>query len=120
MERWITIITLNYNYEAEIVKGRLESEGMQVNITNIIINQIYPIDRLHIQVRPQDVGLAVDILREIGYNIRKNEPKSLLQYIDEQTNRIIIIGRLPVVIRVIIIAAIPALITALLIVYLAK
>ncbi len=124
MTRWITVITLTRSFEAETVKGRLESEGIKVFIKNSAINQIYPLDNkilggLEVQVRADDVVAAVDILREIGYRIKRHETNSILHYIDTHSKVIPFIGVLQVEYRILILASIPALMIALAIVLLA-
>jgi len=125
MSRWISITTINGSFEAEIIKGRLESEGLKVQIKNDAINHIYPLDNkilggLEIQVREADVIVAVDILRENGYNITRKDSYNIIGNIDAYTKILPFVGKLPVAYRILVLAAFPALILALAIVLSAK
>jgi len=41
MKDWVTLLTFTYPHEAHLAKGRLESEGIEVQITDELTVQAY-------------------------------------------------------------------------------
>jgi len=72
MQKFITIKTFTYAYELAVLKGRLESEGIQCFIKNENFSQIASlysnaIGGVQLQVLEADIPAAIEILREGDY-----------------------------------------------------
>ena len=71
-EKLVTVFTFNFPYEAYIVRGRLESEGIECFLQNDIILQLNPfatsaIGGVNLQVMERDLNSTIKILKETGY-----------------------------------------------------
>ncbi|GHT13473.1 hypothetical protein FACS189432_02300 [Bacteroidia bacterium] len=64
----VTVLTVNYSGEFAIIRGRLESEGIECFVQNELIAQAYTnaAGGIKLQVRESDVEKAVKILLEDG------------------------------------------------------
>ncbi len=72
MQKFITIKTFTYAYELAVLKGRLESEGIQCFIKNENFSQIASlysnaIGGVQLQVLEADIPEAIEILKEGDY-----------------------------------------------------
>jgi hypothetical protein len=83
-DNYITVLTFTYPYEVAIVRGRLESDGIECFVQDELTIQIHPfysnaIGGIKLQVKESDLEQAVEILKEAGY-IKEEDlqaPKSL-------------------------------------------
>lgn len=69
MEQFVTVYTFNYPHEAYVIKGRLESEGIQVFLKDENTVQAYnflsnALGGVKLQVRESDVKEALEIINE--------------------------------------------------------
>jgi len=72
MDKLITIISFHFPHEAHLVKGKLESEGIESFLQNELTVQTYNfiannIGGVKLQVREQDYDAAYQILKEAGH-----------------------------------------------------
>ena len=72
MQKFITIKTFTFAYELAVLKGRLESEGIQCFIKNENFSQIASlysnaIGGVQLQVLESDIPEAIEILKEGDY-----------------------------------------------------
>ncbi|GAP71663.1 hypothetical protein SAMD00024442_16_11 [Candidatus Symbiothrix dinenymphae] len=70
--KFITVVTFTYSHEVAIVRGRLESEGIECYVQDELTAQVAPyysnaIGGVKLQVKECDVKQAVTILVEAGY-----------------------------------------------------
>ncbi|MDR2814047.1 MAG: DUF2007 domain-containing protein [Prevotellaceae bacterium] len=81
---YITVFSFTYPSEVMIVRGRLESEGIECFVKDELTVQVNPfysnaIGGIKLQVKESDLEQAVKILKEVGY-IKEEDlqpPKSL-------------------------------------------
>ncbi|MFI5172187.1 MAG: DUF2007 domain-containing protein [Chitinophagales bacterium] len=72
MDNWITIYTFNYPHEAYIIKGKLESEGidcilmdeLRIQFDNMFSNSS---GGVKLQVHPDNADEAITIMKEGGF-----------------------------------------------------
>lgn len=69
MEQFVTVYTFNYPHEAYVIKGRLESEGIEVFLKDENTVQAYnflsnAVGGVKLQVRESDVMEAMKIINE--------------------------------------------------------
>lgn len=72
MENFVTVKTFTYPHEVAIIRGRLESEGIECFVQDeltIQVNNFYSnaLGGVKLQVREGDVPEAIKILKEGGY-----------------------------------------------------
>ena len=72
MENFITILTVTYPHELAVIRGRLESEGIESfakDEMTVSVNPFYSnaIGGIKLQVRESDLDEAMGILKEGGY-----------------------------------------------------
>lgn len=72
MKNFITILTFTHPTELAIIRGRLESEGIETFVQDELTAQTNPlysnaIGGVKLQVKDEDFELATEILRENGY-----------------------------------------------------
>jgi DNA-directed RNA polymerase subunit RPC12/RpoP len=77
MNNYTTVLTFTYPYEVAIVRGRLESEGIECFVQDELTVQVNPfysnaIGGVKLQVKNSDLKQAVEILEETGY-IKKED-----------------------------------------------
>jgi len=111
MNNWITIISFTYPHEAHIVKGKLESEDIPVQITDEItaqVNTFYSnaIGGVKLQVQENHYERAYQILIDAGY-IQKPKPldNNILTRLNKTTSKLPFIGKTRIELRLIIIIA---------------
>jgi hypothetical protein len=72
LDKFVTIKTFTYSTEVAIIRGRLESEGIECAVQDELTVQANPfysnaIGGVKLQVRQSDVQKAIEILEEGGY-----------------------------------------------------
>ena len=72
MDKFVTIKTFTYATEVAVIRGRLESEGIECAVQDELTVQSNPfysnaIGGVKLQVRQSDLRKAVEILEEGGY-----------------------------------------------------
>ncbi len=109
MNTLVTILTVNHPHELSVIKGRLESEGIECVVIDGLTVQVYgfisqAIGGVKLQVHIQDVERANGILVETGH-IKEPRGKIGPQFyrFDKFTSNIPFINRLRVELRIIII-----------------
>lgn len=73
METFITIATFDYIHEIEILKHRLDQEGIQYYFENEIMSSIAPmystaLGGIKLKIHPNDTATVIAILQEMKYN----------------------------------------------------
>lgn len=107
MKDWITILTFTYPHEAHLAKGKLESEGIEVQITDEMTVQVHnfysnAIGGVKLSVRETDLQKANKILIDSGYvKLQNQTDNKLLNWIDKTTARLPLIGKTILEIRLI-------------------
>jgi len=108
MNDWIILITFIYPQEAYIVKGRLESEGIEVLLKDELTAQVYnfysnAIGGVKLLAQNSDYDEAYKIMVEAGYIKEEvDKPNKFLQAFDKVTSKIPVVGRLMPEIRLLI------------------
>lgn len=94
MSDLVTLLTFNFQHELAVVRGHLESEGIECFVQDELINQIQPfyanaVGGIKLQVKDSDYNLALEIVKEAGY-IEEAKPinSSFATKIDIITNKI--------------------------------
>lgn len=111
MHNWITIISFTYPHEAHLVKVKLESENIVVNIKDELtaqVNNFYSnaIGGVKLQVKDSDFENAYKILLEFGYiKDQENKPNKLLLRFEQLTSSLPIIGKSRIELRLLLSAA---------------
>lgn len=107
MSDFVTVLTMSYPQQLYIIKGRLESEGIQCFIKDELTVQSNnfwsnAVGGVKLQVQNQDVERAVALLTELGYI--KDEPiqVDLLTKLDAKTSGIPLLKKTNIVNRIII------------------
>lgn len=72
MNSWETILTVTYPHEAHVVKGYLESKGIEVKLKDELTAQVYnfysnAIGGVKIQVKTSDFGPCLKLLQQGGF-----------------------------------------------------
>lgn len=107
MKDWKIILTFTYPHEAHLVKGKLKSEGIDVQITDELTVQVYSfysnaIGGVKLWVRTTDYQRANQILIDSGYiKPEKQVDNKFLNWIDRFTTRFPLIGKTILEIRLI-------------------
>jgi hypothetical protein len=107
MDKWVTVLTTILPQQLWIIRGRLESEGIECFIKDELTIQSYnlysnSVGGVKLQVLEKDQQRAVELLVELGY--LKDEPvrPDLLTVLDEKTANFFLLNRLTIGKRVII------------------
>ncbi|MGZ3929371.1 MAG: putative signal transducing protein [Mucilaginibacter sp.] len=102
MDTFVTVLTVQYPQQLWIIKGRLESEGIQCFLKDELTVQAYnlysnAVGGVKLQVLQADVEKASAILKELGYI--KDEPvvADLLTRINSKTSKLPFLKRVNVV-----------------------
>jgi hypothetical protein len=96
-DNYITVLTFTYPYEIAIVRGRLESDGIECFVQDELTVQVHPfysnaIGGIKLQVKESDLKQTIEILKDTGY-IKEEDlqmPKSL-------TNLHEILSKIPII-----------------------
>ena len=72
MDNYITVLTFTYPHELAVIRGRLESEGIQCFAQDEMTIQVYPfysnaIGGIKLKVKESDLVQTLEILKEAGY-----------------------------------------------------
>ncbi len=104
-EQYITVLTFTYPHEAYIIKGRLESEGIEcflkdeltVQVDNFYTNAL---GGVKLQVRESAHAQAMEILIEEGYLKEKDfQPSAFWKTMDSLTSPVPVLKNLPLELR---------------------
>jgi len=110
MNNWITIISFTYPHEAHLVKGKLESEGIEVMIKDELTVQVInfysnAIGGVKLLVKDSDYDKAYQVLIESGYIKEKiTTPNKYWTRFDKLTSNLPLIGKSIIELRLIILA----------------
>ncbi len=128
METLITVKTFTYPIELAVVRGRLESEGVECFIQDEMMAQVNPfysnaIGGIKLQVKRSDIEKAIEILKENG-NIEdvnylageESQTSKLFSNLENLTLKIPLINKLRIELRVFILASIIVILISILIV----
>lgn len=102
MNDWVTIITFTYPPQAVVLKGRLESEGIECYLKDELTAQVNPfysnaVGGVKLQVRQEDMDSAITILKELGYPVDDDESyETSVKKIVRFTQKIPVINKLPI------------------------
>lgn len=109
MDSLITIKTFTHPSELLILKGRLESEGIECFVKDELITQIIPlysnaVGGVKLQVKESDVEKAMEILKDAGYLREQDaQPSSFYTKLDKATSKIPFLKKLKFEIRLLIV-----------------
>jgi len=93
MNNWVNIITFTYPHEAYIIRGRLESEGIEVMLNDELTTQVCnfysnAIGGVKLLVQDFDYDKAYKILVESGYiKEHKSKPNKFLTHFDRFSSK---------------------------------
>ncbi|HBS87120.1 MAG: hypothetical protein A2W91_02790 [Bacteroidetes bacterium GWF2_38_335] len=109
MTSWQTILTFTYPHEAHMAKLLLESEDIETMITDELTVQVdnfysNAIGGVKLKVMEGDVEKSIILLKEGGYivEIEKTESRFMKRF-DQFTNKIPLIGKHLLVVRLFIV-----------------
>jgi hypothetical protein len=111
LDNWITIKTFTLPTEVVVLRGRLESEGIECFVQNELITQINPlysnaIGGVQLQVKESDLQNAIAILKEGGYlTDEEAQPPKFLLKLDSTSSKIPFLNRLPLLFRLMILVS---------------
>lgn len=108
MDTFVTVLTVSLPQQLWIIKGRLESEGIQCFVKDELTVQAYnlysnAVGGVKLQVPEEDVEQAREILTELGYIKEEPVTVDLLTRIDAKTSFIPFLKSVNVINRIIII-----------------
>lgn len=91
MNRFVTITTFTFAHEVLVLRGRLESEGIQCFVPDEQTIQMHPfysnaLGGLRLQVLEKDFEKAATILKEGGYEVEMNSFEKLTDSGDDITD----------------------------------
>jgi hypothetical protein len=125
MDKWVTVLTTTLPQQLWIIRGRLESEGIECFIKDELTVQSYnlysnAVGGVKLQVLEKDQKRAVEILVELGY--LKDEPvrPDLLTLVDQKTSKIFLLNKLAVTKRIILLVFLGSLILGTIIYFIFK
>lgn len=99
MENLITLTTFEYPFEAQVIKSKLESEGIYVFLKDELTIQIdnflsNAIGGVKLQVFEKDVAQALELLKVYDVKIYKNnEAEGFAVLFEKTTNNIPILNK---------------------------
>ncbi len=105
MDKLVTVATFTYPSEVAVIRGRLESEGIECFVKDEITAQVHnfisnAIGGVKLQVRQSDVIRATEILKKGGYLDEPDHGHSeFKKNIDSITGRIPLIRKLRIELR---------------------
>jgi hypothetical protein len=112
MNTFVTVFTAYYPHELAVIRGRLESEGIDCFVKDEMIAQINPfysnaVGGVKLQVKESDVELALEIIKEGGYPMDER-PKASPFYtkVDNFSAKIPFLNKLDYEIRFLVMAGI--------------
>lgn len=101
MQKFVTIISFTYSFQAYILKGKLESEGIICFIKDELAVQSNPIysnalGGIKLQVMEQDYFRSLEVMKEAGYIINRNENMpAFIEVLAQKTASIPLFNRIP-------------------------
>ena len=105
MDAFVTVLTVYYPHELAVIRGHLESEGIECFVKDELIAQINPfysnaVGGVKLQVKQSDVYLALEIIKEGGY-AADEKPKASLFFtkVDAFSTKIPFLNKLDYEIR---------------------
>ena len=115
-DKLITVLTFTYPHELAIIRGRLESEGIECFVQDELTVQVSPfysnaIGGIKLRVRESDYQKAVEILKAEGYITEPSQPAVSSKFVDDFnkfTSSIPFLGKFQIEIRLLIILAVLA------------
>ena len=107
MDKWVTVLVTSLPQELWIIRGRLESEGIQCFIKDELTVQSYnfysnAVGGVKLQVLEKDAEKAVQILTELGYLPDEPGRPDLLSVVDRKTANFFLLNKLSVTKRIIV------------------
>lgn len=111
MDNWITIKTFTLPTEVVMLRGRLESEGIECLVLNELTTQVNPfysnaIGGVQLQVKESDLENAIAILKDVGYSTEEEtQPSKVFLNLESSTSKIPLIKKLPLLFRLMILIA---------------
>ena len=102
MNKWTTIISCTYSHEAHLIKGKLESEGIDVVLQDELTSQINvfnscAVGGIKVQVNEVDLEDARRILIEAGYiSEAEIEADASFAKFDAMTAKLPVVGSWPI------------------------
>ncbi len=108
MDKLVTIATFTYPSEVVVIKGRLESEGIECFVKDEITAQVHnfisnAIGGVKLQVRQSDAIRATEILKEAGYlDESDNGHSDFRTNVESITDRIPLLKHLRIELRMLI------------------
>ena len=112
MDRFVTVKTFTYPLEVAVIRGRLESEGIECFAQDELTVQANPfysnaIGGVKLQVREHDLRKAIEILEETGYLKEADfRPTPLYTALDNATFKIPILRNMHLEFRLMVIVAV--------------
>lgn len=112
MNDYVTIATFTYPSETAVIKGKLESEGIECVLKDELTAQVHnflsnAIGGIKLQVKREEAAKAIQILKEAGYLREENAPPSkFFQSMSAFSAKIPFLNRLAVELRLVILLAI--------------
>lgn len=108
MDNWKNILTFTYSHEAHLVKGKLESEGIPVQIRDELTAQVNlysnAIGGIKLLVHEKNFDRALKILIESGQLKESEQTENIfLNRFDKISSEIPLIGKTIIELRLIII-----------------
>ncbi|MFB9842389.1 putative signal transducing protein [Mucilaginibacter ginsenosidivorans] len=102
MDTFVTVLTVQYPQQLWIIRGKLESEGIECFIKDELTVQAYnlysnAVGGVKLQVQRQDVAKAVEILTELGYIRDEPIKPNLLTIIEKKKASISFLKKINVV-----------------------
>ncbi|HZY36914.1 MAG TPA: DUF2007 domain-containing protein [Mucilaginibacter sp.] len=115
MDKWFTVLASSSPQKLWIIRGRLESEGIECFIKdewNVQSDHLYSneLGTVKLQVLQKDEERVLEILKESGY--LKDEPvrRDFLTSIDKKTANFVFLKKLPVTKRIIVMVLLASLV----------
>ena len=93
MDQFVTIRTFTYAMDLAVIRGKLESEGIECFAQDEMMAQTNPlysnaIGGIKLQVRRSDAERATEVLKEGGYLSGTDQPTPLFRMVDTATKDI--------------------------------
>jgi len=94
MDEFVTLKTFTYSHELTVIRGKLESEGIESVAQDELTAQVDPfysnaIGGIKLKVRESDLVRAIQILEEAGYNMDEGgQPDMISTKFDEAASEI--------------------------------
>src|SRR5689334_13746716 len=111
MESFVTVASFTYPHEAAVLKGRLESEGIECFLRDELTVQVYnfysnALGGVKLQVHKNDAESVYYILKDLGYNdlVEDNSGPTFLELFDRATRRMPLIRHIVPQVRLVIVA----------------